>query len=44
MNTKKSDRKGGYELNDVIIVSAARLPIGRFGGSLREVSDWNLVE
>jgi acetyl-CoA C-acetyltransferase len=29
-------------LNDVIIVSAARLPIGRFGGSLREVSDWDL--
>jgi len=23
-------------------VSAARLPIGKFGGSLREVSDWNL--
>jgi len=42
MSTKKSDRKGGYELNDVIIVSAARLPIGRFGGSLREVSDWDL--
>jgi acetyl-CoA C-acetyltransferase len=29
-------------LNDVLIVSAARLPIGRFGGSLREVSDWDL--
>jgi acetyl-CoA C-acetyltransferase len=29
-------------LNDVVIVSAARLPIGRFGGSLREVSDWDL--
>jgi acetyl-CoA C-acetyltransferase len=29
-------------LNDVVIVSAARLPIGKFGGSLREVSDWNL--
>ncbi len=38
----KSRWKGGYELNDVIIVSAARLPIGRFGGSLREVSDWDL--
>jgi acetyl-CoA C-acetyltransferase len=29
-------------LNDVVIVSAVRLPIGRFGGSLREVSDWDL--
>ena len=29
-------------MNDVLIVSAARLPIGRFGGSLREVSDWDL--
>ncbi len=29
-------------MNDVIIASAARLPIGRFGGSLREVSDWDL--
>jgi acetyl-CoA C-acetyltransferase len=29
-------------LNDILIVSAARLPIGRFGGSLREVSDWDL--
>jgi acetyl-CoA C-acetyltransferase len=29
-------------LNDVVIVSAARLPIGRFGGSLKEVSDWDL--
>jgi acetyl-CoA C-acetyltransferase len=29
-------------LSDVVIVSAARLPIGRFGGSLREVSDWDL--
>jgi len=29
-------------LNDVLIVSAARLPIGRFGGALREVSDWDL--
>jgi acetyl-CoA C-acetyltransferase len=29
-------------LNDVVIVSAARLPIGRFGGSLREVSDWDM--
>jgi len=35
-------RKEGYKLNDVLIVSAARLPIGRFGGSLREVSDWDL--
>ena len=25
-----------------MIVSAARLPIGRFGGSLKEVSDWDL--
>lgn len=29
-------------MNEVVIVSAARLPIGRFGGSLREVSDWDL--
>lgn len=30
------------KLNEVVIVSAARLPIGRFGGSLREVSDWDM--
>jgi acetyl-CoA C-acetyltransferase len=30
------------QLNEVVIVSAARLPIGRFGGSLREVSDWEM--
>jgi acetyl-CoA C-acetyltransferase len=29
-------------LSDVLIVGAARLPIGRFGGALREVSDWDL--
>jgi len=29
-------------MNDAFIVSAARLPIGRFGGALREVSDWDL--
>jgi acetyl-CoA C-acetyltransferase len=29
-------------LDDVLIVSAARLPIGRFGGTLKEVSDWDL--
>jgi acetyl-CoA C-acetyltransferase len=29
-------------MNDVLIVSAARLPIGKFGGALREVSDWDL--
>ena len=29
-------------MNDALIVSAARLPIGRFGGALREVSDWDL--
>ena len=29
-------------MDDVLIVSAARLPIGRFGGALREVSDWDL--
>lgn len=29
-------------MNDVLIVSAARLPIGRFGGALREVSDWDM--
>ncbi len=33
--------KGKY-MNDAFIVSAARLPIGRFGGALREVSDWDL--
>jgi acetyl-CoA C-acetyltransferase len=29
-------------MNDVLIVSAVRLPIGRFGGTLKEVSDWDL--
>lgn len=29
-------------MNDVLIVSAVRLPIGRFGGALKEVSDWDL--
>ena len=29
-------------MNDAFIVSAARLPIGRFGGALKEVSDWDL--
>lgn len=29
-------------MNDVLIVSAARLPIGKFGGALKEVSDWDL--
>src|SRR4030067_2210907 len=29
-------------MNDALIVSAARLPIGKVGGSLREVSDWDL--
>ena len=29
-------------MNNVLIVSAARIPIGRFGGSLRDVSDWDL--
>jgi len=29
-------------MNDAVIVSAARLPIGRFGGALKEVSDWDL--
>jgi acetyl-CoA C-acetyltransferase len=38
----KVDLKGGYSLNDVLIVGAARLPIGRFGGALREVNDWDL--
>ena len=28
--------------DDVLIVSATRLPIGRFGGALKEVSDWDL--
>ena len=29
-------------MNDALIVSAVRLPIGRFGGALKEVSDWDL--
>ena len=29
-------------MNDVLIVSAARLPIGKFGGALKDVSDWDL--
>jgi acetyl-CoA C-acetyltransferase len=29
-------------LDDAFIVSAARLPIGKFGGALKEVSDWDL--
>jgi acetyl-CoA C-acetyltransferase len=29
-------------LNDAVIVSAARLPIGKFGGTLKDVSDWDL--
>jgi len=29
-------------MNDAFIVSAARLPIGRFGGALKDVSDWDL--
>ena len=29
-------------MNDAFIVSAANFPIGRFGGALREVSDWDL--
>jgi acetyl-CoA C-acetyltransferase len=29
-------------MNDAFIVSAVRLPIGRFGGALKEVSDWDL--
>jgi acetyl-CoA C-acetyltransferase len=28
-------------MEDVVIVSAVRLPIGRFGGALKEVSDWD---
>ncbi len=29
-------------MNDAFIVSAARLPVGKFGGALKEVSDWDL--
>ncbi len=29
-------------MNDAGIVSAARLPIGKFGGVLKDVSDWDL--
>jgi acetyl-CoA C-acetyltransferase len=29
-------------MDEAFIVSAARLPIGRFGGALKEVSDWDL--
>jgi acetyl-CoA C-acetyltransferase len=34
-------KKGKY-MNDAFIVSAARLPVGKFGGALKEVSDWDL--
>jgi acetyl-CoA C-acetyltransferase len=29
-------------MNDAVIASAARLPIGKFGGALKDVSDWDL--
>jgi len=29
-------------MSDAVIVGAARIPIGRFGGALREVSDWDM--
>jgi acetyl-CoA C-acetyltransferase len=29
-------------MNDALIVSATRIPIGKFGGSLKEVSDWDM--
>ena len=29
-------------MDDVVIVSATRAPIGRFGGALRDVTDWDL--
>jgi acetyl-CoA C-acetyltransferase len=29
-------------MNDAVIVSAVRLLIGKFGGALREISDWDL--
>jgi acetyl-CoA C-acetyltransferase len=29
-------------MNDAFIVTAVRLPIGRFGGALKDVSDWDL--
>jgi len=29
-------------MNDAVIVSATRLPIGKFGGALKDVSDWDL--
>jgi acetyl-CoA C-acetyltransferase len=29
-------------MDDVVIVSATRAPIGKFGGALREVTDWDL--
>ena len=29
-------------MNDAVIVSAARLPIGKFGGALKDVSNWDL--
>jgi len=42
-NSKITER--GFEVEkDVVIASPARLPIGRFGGALKEVSDWDLVE
>ncbi len=35
-------RKEVRKVNDVVIVSTARLAIGKFGGSLRDVSDWDM--
>ena len=30
-------------MKDVVIVSAARTPVGRFGGTLKDVTDWDIA-
>jgi acetyl-CoA C-acetyltransferase len=35
-------KKRRHKLNDVLIVSAARLPIGKFGEALKDVGDWDV--
>jgi acetyl-CoA C-acetyltransferase len=29
-------------MKDVVILSAARTPVGRFGGTLKDVTDWDI--
>lgn len=38
----KYHRRKENKMNDTVIASAVRLPIGRFGGSLKETNDWDL--